>query len=339
MILTEHLSVMLKVGITIMEALEILADQTTKAKTKAMYKDIIERIKAGQSLSKSLKKYSYIFSNLFVNMVQTGEEGGNLDEVFEYLSIQLEKEYEMRKKILAAFTYPAVIIGITLTLAVAIVIFIMPKITKIFESFDIELPLPTRILIGFSNLLTQKPFHVLLALFGIIVLFSVIFRLKCLKPFWHRIVLHVPVFGNILISANIARFARTLNSLLQAGVPIADSLKITGNMLDNSLYRRAIEQAGEKVEQGGKLGESFKGNEKLFPRLATQMLYIGERSGSLEITTAHIAKLYETNVDTKTKNLSVLIEPLLLVFMGVLVGGMAISIILPIYQLPNMLGR
>jgi len=339
MMFTKHLSTMIKVGITVTESLEILASQAKRQAVKDMYEDMIDMISSGQTLANALKKYNNIFSEIFVNMIETGEASGNLEKTLEYLDIQLEKEYEIRKKVITAFVYPAVIISLTLTMAIGIVIFIMPKIIKVFESFDMVLPLPTRILIGFSNLLTQKTLLSLGILELTITFFTVIFRLKALKPFWHKITIYLPVFGGIIIASNLARIARTLNSLLQSGVPIIDTLEITGNMISNTQYKRAVYAASEKVEQGGKLGDSFEDYKRIFPDLATKMFYIGERTGSLETTTEKLAQLYEAAVDSKTKNLSVLLEPLLLVFMGVLVGGIALAIIFPIYQLPNLISK
>lgn len=338
-VFTKCLGTMLQVGITITEAFEILAHQTKKSGLKRMYEDIIEMIRSGQSLANCLKKYNNIFSDLFINMIETGEESGNLEKVLHRLAIQLEKEYEIRKKVISAFIYPAVIIVITIMMSVGIVAFIMPKITKIFEKFDMPLPLPTRMLIGISKFLTEKPLLAILIALSIIAFFIFVPRIKAIKPFWHMLMLKLPIFGNILVSANVARFARTINSLLQAGVPITEGFKLTANMLDNIVYKIAIDEACEKIEQGANIGESLEKEEKLFPQLATRMLYIGEKTGSLELTTRHIAKLYEKEVEDKTRNLSVLLEPILLVFMAVMVGGIALSIILPIYQLPNLLNK
>lgn len=338
-IFTKSLATMIKVGITITEAFEIMSDQTKKPNQKIMFDDIIDRIKSGQSLARSLKKYDHIFPDLYINMIQTGEESGNLEQVLHRLAIQLEKEYEIRKRVVSAFIYPAVIIVITVLMSIGIVAFIMPKITDMFKNFDVTLPLPTRFLIGFSDFLTN---HTLVAVaIGamIIGLFIILPKIKVLKPFWHALILKLPVFGDILVSSNVARFARTLNSLMKAGIPIAEGLRLTGAMLDNLMYKNMLQEASDKVEQGGNLGESLAINEKLFPILATKMLYIGEKTGSLELTTRHVAQLYEKNVDTKTRNLSVMLEPFLLVFMALMVGGIALSIILPIYQLPNMIGR
>ena len=337
LLLVKNLATMQKVGITMTEALSIIIDQTKGANNRKMYENILEMIKSGQSLSKSLREYNYIFPDIMVNMIETGEESGTMEKVLNQLDLQMEKEYEIRKKVVSAFIYPAVIISITLVLAVGIVLFIMPKIIKIFDNFDLALPLPTRILIAVSGLITEKPFTTLISVVAAVFISVTILRMKALKPILHRITLYLPVFGGILISANLARFARTLNSLLQSGVTMNKSLEIIMKMVDNNMYRQAIGVAHERIEQGGKLGESLANNERLFPPIATKMIEIGERTGSLETTTASLADLYEKKVDALTRNLSVLLEPILLVFMGVLVGGIALAIILPIYQLPNLI--
>jgi type IV pilus assembly protein PilC len=338
MMFTKHMATMVKVGITITESLEIMADQTEKRNNKKMYESLIERIRAGQSLAQSLREYPKVFSEIFVNMIETGEEAGNLDEVMAYLDVQLEKEYDLRKKIVSAFIYPGVIVSVTMMLMLCIVIFVMPKITDIFSSFDMKLPLPTRILITVSSFITDKPLMALVVTILSVVGVMAIFRANFLKPIWHRVVLYIPVFGKILVYANVARFSRTLNSLLASGVPLTEALTIIEHMMGNHMYQKAINLSRAKVEQGAKLSESLDEYRKIFPVLASRMIYIGETTGNMEVTTDHLARLYEKNVDNITKNLSVLLEPILLVFMGLLIGGFAISIILPIYQLPNMLG-
>lgn len=334
---TKHISTMIQVGITIAEAIQVLKEQSRTKNNKKMYQAIFDMIRGGNTLSASLRKYPNVFTPVFVNMIETGEESGTLETVLQYLDVQLDKEYELRKRVVSAFVYPIVIVGITLLLTLGIVLFVMPKITDIFDSFDVVLPLPTRILIGFSNILTEHP---LLSILGAMVLTFLtigMFKWKTLRPFWHKVILYIPIFGRLMHYVNLAQFARTLNSLLEAGVPITRALQITQNASTNHLYQEAIREAAEKVEKGGKLGEAFLGHENLFPPLVTQMISIGERSGSLGTASQHLAILYERNVDGMTRNLTVLLEPLLLVFMGGLVGGVAISIILPIYQLPNLI--
>ncbi len=339
MMFAKHISIMIRVGITITDALEIMAEQTGRKNNRKMYENLIERIKAGQSLAQSLREYPKVFSEVFINMVETGEEAGNLDEVLEYLDMQLEKEYDLHKKIVSAFIYPGVIVSITMILMLGIMIFIMPKITEIFSSFDVQLPLPTRILIAFSSFITETPFMALGAAILAIVGVMAIFKARFLKPFWHRVILHLPVFGKILVYANVARFSRTLNSLLASGVPLTEALIVIEHMMGNHIYQKAINLCRAKVEKGGKLSEALEEYKKIFPLLASRMIYIGETTGNMEVTTDHLARLYEKNVDNITRNLSVLLEPILLVFMGLLIGGFAISIILPIYQIPNMVGH
>lgn len=337
MLFIKHLGTMLKVGVTTTEAFEILINQTKKRGIKRMYKNILDRIQSGQSLAQSLKEYEYVFSEIFINMIATGEESGTLEQTLEHLDKQLEKEYELRKKVMSAFIYPAVIIGVTLTLTIGIIVFVMPKITKIFESFNVELPLITRVLIGFSKFVTENPLTASGGAVGVVALLYFIFTTKLLKQFWARFFIHTPVFGKIIIYSNLARIARTLNSLLQSGVPITEAVEITYNNINNALYKNILKDAQEKMKQGAKLGKSLENNETLFPPLVTKLLFIGESTGSIEITTERLADLYEKNVDSITKNLSVLLEPILLVFMAALIGGIALSIILPIYQLPNLI--
>lgn len=339
MLFTKQLATLLRAGITITEALQILASQTAQANNRQMYENILTSIRAGQSLSESMKPYDYVFSDLFINMIETGEKSGTLDQILNYLDEQLEKEYELRKKVVSAFIYPAVILSITLLLSLGIVFFIMPKITEIFTSFDIVLPLPTRILIGFSSLLTERPLFTFCCAFILVAFLVFLFKWKAIKPQRDWLSLHLPVFGRVLHYANLARFARTLTSLLSAGMTITKALNVIANMMTNTLYKEAIRNSAAKVEQGGQLGEAFEGQEHLFPALAVKMLYVGEKTGNLETTMGQLAQLYERDVDSVTRNLTVLLEPILLVFMGMMVGGVAISIILPIYQLPNLLSR
>lgn len=339
MTFANHMETMMQVGITVTEAVDIIKNQMTAAKNKKMFDNILNMLKSGQSLSNTLKKYDYIFSDVFVNMVAIGEESGTLEKTFGYINLQLEKDYELRKRVVSAFVYPAFIVSLTLLLTAGVVIFILPRITKIFESFDVVLPLPTRIMMGTSEFVTEKPFLTLLIMAATTGLIYFLITTKYLKSIRDNFILHIPIFGKLAKDVNLARFSRILNSLLQAGVPITKALEITSNMLTSKPYKDAVKKAMQMVDKGGTLGEAFNSDEKLFPSLVTKMLAIGEKTGSIETTTDHLAKMYEQSVDNITKNLSVLLEPILLVFMGALVGGVAVSVIMPIYQLPNMLSK
>lgn len=333
----KHMGNMLQAGLTVTEALGILIGQTKERGVRTMYMNILDMIRNGESLSNSLREYGNIFPDIFITMIGVGEENGNLDTVLGYLDSQMEKEYEVRQKVKYALIYPVGILGLTVTVAIVIVVFIMPRITGIFDSFTVDLPLPTRILIAFSNTLTNSP---LLSLFVFILgvsFLALIFKLRFLKSITHRMATHLPIFGKIFIYSNLGRIARTLNSLLKSGTPVVKAMDVTANMIGNRSYKKILILAKEKVEQGAQLGPSLEGNEKLFPPLVTKMLSIGEKTGGLEIVTERLAELYEREVESLTKNISVLMEPLLLVIMAMMVGGIALAIILPIYQLPSML--
>ena len=304
-----------------------------------MFESILSMIKSGQSLAKSLKAYNHIFSDVYVNMIATGEESGTLEDILEYLDLQLEKEYDLRKKVKSAFIYPVVILSITMIMALGIVIFIMPKVTRIFTSFDMDLPLLTKMLIVFSNFLTGQWYFALAGLAVVVIFLKFIFKIKIVRRKFHVLTLYIPIFGKILKKTNLARFARTLNSLLQSGVPMTRSLEIVGDMINNDSYKKLVLEARDRIEQGGSLGESFSHSPKLFPPLVVKMLSVGDKSGNVESATQHLAELYEKDVDNITKNLSTLLEPLLLVLMGLVIGGLALSIIMPIYQLPSIIQR
>ncbi|MFA4891138.1 MAG: type II secretion system F family protein [Candidatus Gracilibacteria bacterium] len=339
MIFTKHLYAMVKAGITLTEAIQVFANQTKGKRNRQMFENIMSMLKSGQSLAKSLKPYNYIFSDVFINMIATGEESGTLEQVLDYLAIQLEKEYDLRKKIKGAFIYPIVILSITLLMALGIVIFIMPKVTKIFTSFDMVLPLPTRMLIWFSNFITYQWYFAVIGIVILVVGLKLFFALKPVQIGMHRLVLRLPVFGNILKKTYLARFSRTMNSLLQSGIPVTRALQIVGDSLTNTVYKTAVLSARQRVEQGGAMTDSFTADERLFPPLMVKILMVGDKTGSLEESTKELAEIYEKDVDNITRNLSTLMEPLLLVFMGIVVGGLALSIVMPIYQLPSMIQR
>lgn len=339
LMLTKHLGTMVDAGITLSEAFMTFAEQEGNSNKRKMYENILELITSGQSLSASLKVYPTVFSDIYINMISVGEESGTLGETLQYLDIQLEKENELRKKVISALIYPGVIVSITCLLTMGIVLFIIPKITKIFDTLGGVLPLPTRIMIGLSTFLLEHPIKAFLG--AILIIFGIrgLLKMKALKPFWHSLALHFPVIGKIFVNVNLARFSRNINSLLKAGVSITRALDITSEMFTNHFYHAKVKEAGMRVEQGSKLYEALQGDAKLFPNIMVKMIQIGEKTGNLGKTTGQLAELYEREVDNQTRNLSVLLEPLLLLFMGVMVGGVALSIILPIYQIPNLISK
>lgn len=332
---TSYLSAMITAGITISEAFDIIISQTKETGTRKMFENITTAMRNGQTMSKSLALYPDIFSDIYINMIGIGEESGTLELALAKLELQLDKDCDLRKKIKAAFIYPAVILVVTILMAFGIVIFIMPKVMKIFTTFKVTLPLPTRMLIwGAGNVWLLVGITI-----ATIITIILLFKLKVVKKLWNRASLHFPLFGNILIKTYLARFSRTLNSLLQSGIVMTKALDIAAQTIGSDTYKEIIILSREKVESGGSLSASLENYPKYFPSIMSKMLMVGERTGGMESSTAHLAILYEKDVDNITKNLSVLLEPLLLVFMATIVGGLAISIIMPIYQLPNLISK
>lgn len=332
---TSYLSAMITAGITISEAFEIIISQTKEAANKKMFENITTAMRNGQTMSKSLSIYPDVFSEIYINMIGIGEESGTLELALSKLEIQLEKDCDLRKKIKAAFIYPAVILVVTVLMAFGIVVFIMPKVMKIFTTFKVALPLPTRMLIWAAGNIWLLVGIIIFTIISIVVLF----KFKFIKKLWNRASLHFPLFGNILIKTYLARFSRTINSLLQSGIVMTKALDIAAQTIGSETYKEIIVLSREKVESGGSLSASLENYPKYFPSIMSKMLMVGERTGGMESATAHLASLYEKDVDNITKNLSVLLEPLLLVFMAAIVGGLAISIIMPIYQLPNLISK
>ena len=339
LILAKQLSSMLRAGLNLYEALDILMKQSQNAVLNDILKDITKMMREGQSFGQSLAKYPKVFSPIFVHMVEAGEKSGALEDALKYLAKQLDQDYALRRKIKGAMIYPVVILILVLVVSVGLITFIVPKISKIFRSFQLELPLPTRILIWLSEVFSSYGIFIFLGTVVFIVGFIMMLRLPSVRPYYHRFLLRMPLFGRLIVKVNLARFSRLLSSLLKSGIPISKALSIVGNTLGNVIYQREVALAQEKVMRGSGLSETMLLNEKLFPPLMPKMIYVGEKSGRLEETTRNLALLYETEVKESIKSLSTLIEPLLLVIVAASVGGIALSMITPIYQLPSLISR
>lgn len=337
MFFTKNLAAMITSGLTLSEAINILREQAESKNLRYVLTEVSTHIQGGQKLSQSLAKFPKVFSSVYTNMIQAGEESGNLEIVLKHLSIQIEKDHNLRRKIKSAFVYPIVILSLTAGLAVFLLIFILPKIAKIFSSFSMDLPLPTRMLIATSMFLQEK-WYIALAVFIVsIIVTSWILKRKFLKPILSRLILKIPVIGKISKHINLARTFRVLSSLLKSGIPLVKALDITSETLSNTLFKDAINDACFKTGKGANLSELLLEHKKLFPILAARMIGVGEQTGNLPQSAEQLAKMHEEEVDDLTKNLSTLLEPILLVIMGIAVGGIAISMISPIYKLPSML--
>lgn len=335
----KHLVVMIKSGLSLTESLEIAIDQTSSAKMKNVLKNVLERINNGQSFSDSLSFHKKYFSPIVINMIRAGEASGTLSENLEYLGVQLEKEYDLKKKIKGAMTYPIVVLVATFSLGIGLSIFILPKLVKLFKGLNIKLPVLTRIFLGLAEFLVSYGIFLLIGLVILIVLIRILTKWHKTKIFFHKIYLRTPIIKKLSQNTNLARFCRTLGSLLKSGLAINEALEISASVMGNVVFQNKIDEANQGIKKGNSLASQLALEEKLFPRIVSRMILVGEKSGRLEETLFYLAHFYEEEVDNQTKNLSTIIEPVLLVIIGLVIGFIGISIITPIYQISGSLSR
>lgn len=337
-IFTRNLSAMIAAGLPLSRALSVLERQNTNARLKHIAKSLREHIRKGSQLNEALEEFPSVFSKLYVAMVRSGEESGTLADALKVLASQLAHTSELQKKIRGAMIYPAIIICVMIAIGVLMMIYVMPTITQTFLSLNIDLPLSTRILLGTSEFLNE---YTLVALGGIVVVvggFIYALRTRGGKHVFHFIIIRFPLIGTVVKETNAARTTRTLSSLLASGVDVIDALHITEDVVQNVYYKQVIQEAAQKVEKGDPLSETFVAHGRLYPVLVGEMIAVGEETGQISTMLENIADFYESEVANKTKNLSTIIEPFLMVFIGAVVGFFALAMIVPIYSISDSIG-
>lgn len=333
MFFTQHLHIMVKTGFSLSRALATLALQTKNKYLRHVLEQIRVDVESGTSFSKAMAKHPRVFSEMYVNMVAAGETSGKLDEVLKRLAVQIHKDHTLISRVKGALTYPIVVVAAMIGVAIVTMIFVIPRLTEIFTESNIPLPLPTRILIAVSTFMAER-WYIVVA--GAIILFVLALRFVRTprgKRTLDSLLLRLPVVAPIVEKINLARFTRTLSSLLQTDIPIVQSFTIIASTLGNTHYKNAALDIADKLKTGVNISSMLQRYPRLFPPVARQMVAIGEESGTLDTISGEIAIFYEEEVDQTMNSLSSLIEPILMLLLGVGVAGMAISIILPIYQL------
>jgi type IV pilus assembly protein PilC len=329
----QHLSLMLRVGISLSKALRTVALQSQSKYFVYILIEMAKKIENGANFSDSLKPYKNVFGELFINMIEAGETSGKLEEVLKELFIQMKKEHAILSKVRGALTYPAVILIAMLGIGTFMITVIVPRITANFIEMNVELPLPTKILIGVSNAIIHNGVFVLITLLILIILFVQTLKTKKGKSFFDLLFLKLPIIAPIIKKINIARFARNISSLLKTDIMIVKSFEITSSVLGNTHYKNAVLEMGMKLKKGEGLTETIKNYPKLFPPVIVQMVSIGEETGDLDDILIELAEFYEGEIDQIMTDLPALIEPILILILGVGVGGVAISIIMPMYSI------
>lgn len=331
----QHLSVMVKAGISLSAALKTLTKQTENKYFASILEEISSNVEKGTSFAECLKPHNKIFGELFVNMIEAGEISGKLEEVLQQLYIQMKKQNELISKVKGALTYPIVILVAMLGIGIFMIVFIVPKITGIFQELNAELPLPTKILIGVSNALVN---HGIIA--GLLAATFIISFLKVInthkgKYYFQTILLELPIISPIIKKINLARFSRTVSGLLKTDIMIIKTFQITANVLSNLHYKEALLEMSEKIKKGSQINEVVAKYSKLFPPIVYQMIAVGEETGELDNILVELAEFYENEIDQIMSNLPSIIEPILILFLGCGVGAMAVAIIMPMYSLSS----
>ncbi len=329
-----HLSLVVKAGLPVYQGLKIIEAQTESPVLKNVVKSLIEDVNNGKFLADGLQKYEHLFGPFFVNIVRVGESSGTLAKNLVYLADEMRRSKDLQTKVRSAMIYPMVILVATLAVAGFLTFYIFPKLIPVFSGMNVQLPITTRILLG---VLAFVKVDGLYALAGIVVLVvlsrTLVKKVVAIRYFFDWILFYIPVVSNLTISVNMVNFARVLGLLLKSGVKIVEALEITGSTFGNLAYRRFVAASGEEIKKGGQLGLFIAKHRRLFPPLVSGMVQIGESTGNLEENLEYLAEYYDDEVDTKLHALTSLIEPLMLLVMGGLVGFVALSIITPIYSI------
>lgn len=331
----DNLGSMITAGLSLSRALEVIERQSSSERFRALVHGVADAVRAGSSLRDALAAHPDIFSPLFVAMVGAGEESGKLPESLGIVAEQMGKSYELRRKVRGAMIYPMVIVCVIILIGILMMIFVVPTLTATFKDLHIDLPLSTRFVIGVSDFASGHPFLVLAGFPLILFVLYRAFRTSVGKRIMDRMSIRLPLIGPIVLKVNSASTMRTLSSLISSGVPMLEALRITREVLQNGQYRTVIDRAREAVEKGHTLSSVLKQEERLYPVLVGEMAAVGEETGDLPSMLMKGALFYEKEVDQITKNLSTIIEPVLMVIIGIAVGFFAIAMLSPMYSLTD----
>ena len=332
-----NLGSMITASLSMSRALNVMERQAKGKEMKRVLVALQSDIGGGKTLSQAMSVFKSVFSPLFISMVAAGEQSGTLAESLRIVGVQMDKSFALQRRVKGAMMYPAIIMGAMIVVAILMLTFIVPTLMKTFTDMKLDLPATTRFVLFISNTLRD---HGLVVFLGLVVVISgmIVWSKKASgKKFFHYIILQIPVVGNLLKEMNSARTARTLSSLLNSGVDVVESVKITTEVMQNIYYKQILEKAGQAIEKGEPISKIFTQNEKFYPIFLGEMMNVGEETGKIGEMLLGVASFYEEDVDQKTKDMSTIIEPFLMVFIGAAVGFFALAMISPMYSLVNVI--
>jgi type IV pilus assembly protein PilC len=332
-IASRQLATMVNSGMSLLRALYVIEEQTESDKLREVWVDVRKDVEAGLALSDALKKHPDVFNELYVAMVQAGETGGILDQTLVRVATQLEKDAALRRQIKAAMIYPSLIGGFALIVLVALVAFLVPVFEKIFEDFGGELPAITKFTVWLSHMITGRWYLMIAIVAGVVWLFRYWKRSDTGKVQWDRIKLKFPMkIGGIVQKVALARFSRTFSGLIAAGVPMLEAIDITGRTSGNKVVEMAMDDVRDSVKRGGSLTAPMAAVPEAFPVMVTQMIGVGEETGALETMLTKVADFYEEQVEAAVKALTSILEPVMIVIVGSIVGFIVIAMYLPMFK-------
>lgn len=336
-IFTRQFATMIDAGLPLVQCLEILSTQNENKTFKVALAQIRQSVEGGATFAAALRNHPKVFTSLYANMVEAGEAGGILDTILNRLAQYMEKAMGLKSKVKSAMVYPSTIISVAVTVVVFLLIFVIPTFKSMFEGFGATLPLPTQIVLEASNYMRAYFIHLAVVIAGIIFALKSYYKTVAGKTMIDGLVLKAPVFGVLIRKVAVAKFTRTLGTLISSGVAILDGLDITARTAGNKIVENAIFKTRSSISEGKTIADPLR-ESGVFPPMVVQMIAVGEQTGALDSMLSKIADFYDDEVDTAVNNLTALLEPMLMVFLGIIIGGVVIAMYLPIFKLVSVVG-
>jgi type IV pilus assembly protein PilC len=334
-IFTRQFSTMIDAGLPLVQCLNILAEQSESKNLRDVTGRVARSVEQGSTLADSLRRHPRTFDDLFTNMVEVGESGGILDVVFQRLAAYIEKAAALKRKVKGAMIYPASIMGVAALVVIFMLTFVIPTFTKMFKDLGADLPLPTQVVVWLSEFVRTYILLIIAAIIGCVFALRAYYRTEKGQSTIDALLLKVPVMGSLIRKVAVARFTRTLGTLVSSGVPILEGLRITARTAGNKVVEKAVLQCRAAVTAGKTLAEPLKAS-GVFPPMVIQMISVGEQTGALDAMLSKIADFYDDEVDTAVSAMTALLEPIMIVVLGVLIGGLVVAMYLPIFKLVTL---
>ena len=334
-IFTRQMSTMIDAGLPLVQCLEILSKQQSNPTFKKVLTEVMADVEAGSTLADGMRKHPKVFDNLFTNMIEAGEAGGILDTILGRLAVFLEKSMALKKRIKGAMTYPAICLAISILILAVILIFVVPVFSQLFEDFGSSLPFATQVVVNASNFVKGYFFYLIVAAIIFWMILKKIYSTEKGEMFFDRMFLRLPVAGVLLRKVAVAKFTRTLSTMLQSGVPILEALQVVAKTAGNKVVEQAVFRVGDAIAEGRPIAEPLE-ESNVFPNMVVQMINVGESVGALDSMLEKIADFYDEEVDHAVDNLTAMIEPFMMIFLGGFIGAMVVAMYLPIFKIASV---